>query len=70
MCTEESKDQFYEQLERAYGFCPNYDVKMILEDANAKVHRETVHQPTIGKHNLHEITNENGLRLVDFAAGR
>jgi hypothetical protein len=56
---EEAKDQFYEQLERAYAACPSHD-------ANAKVGRETVHQPTIGKHSLHE----NGRRLVDFAAGR
>jgi hypothetical protein len=41
-----------------------------MRDANAKVGRETVHQPTIGKHSMHENTNENGLRLVDFAAGR
>jgi hypothetical protein len=41
-----------------------------MRDVNAKVGRETVHQPTIGKHSLHEIRNENGLRLVDFAAGR
>jgi hypothetical protein len=67
---EEVKDQFYEQLERAYAACKGHDVKSVMGDANAKVGRETVHQPTIGKHSLHETTNENGLRLVDFAAGR
>jgi hypothetical protein len=41
-----------------------------MGDANGKVGRETVHQPTIGKHILHESTNKNGHRLVDFAAGR
>jgi hypothetical protein len=45
-------------------------MKLVMGDANAKVGRETVHQTTIGKHSLHESTNENGLRLVDFAAGR
>jgi hypothetical protein len=67
---EEAKNQFYEQLERAYAACPSHDVKFVMEDANAKVGREIVHQPTIGKHSLHESTHENGLRLADFAAGR
>jgi hypothetical protein len=67
---EEAKDQFYEQLKRAYAACPSHDVKLLMEDANAKVGWETVHQPTIGKHNLHESTNENGRRLIDFATGR
>jgi hypothetical protein len=41
-----------------------------MGNANVKIGRETVHQPTIGKHSLHESTNENSLRLVDFVAGR
>jgi hypothetical protein len=62
---EEAKDQFYEQLERAYAAC--HDVKLVMGDANATVGREIVHQP---KHSLHESINENVHRLVDFAAGR
>jgi hypothetical protein len=55
---------------RAYAGCPSYDMNLVMGDANAKVGREIVHQPTIGKHSLHESTNENGLTLGDFAAGR
>jgi hypothetical protein len=51
---EKAKDQFYEQLERAYAVCPSHDVKLVVGDANTKVGQETVHQPTIGKHSLHE----------------
>jgi hypothetical protein len=64
---EEAKDQFYEQLERAYAACPSHDVKLVMGRANAK---EPYIRPTIGKHSLHESTNENDLRLVGFAAGR
>jgi hypothetical protein len=67
---EEAKDQFFEQLERTYAACPSHDAKLVMRDANAKIGQETVHQSTIGKHSLHESTNENGRRLVDFAAGR
>jgi hypothetical protein len=54
---EKAKDQFYEQLERAYAACPSQEVKLVMGDLNAKVSRETVHQPTIGKHSLHDSTN-------------
>jgi hypothetical protein len=67
---EEAEDQFYEQLKRTYTTCPSNDVKVVMGDANAKFGRETVHQPPMSKHSLHESTNENDLRLVDFGAGR
>jgi NACalpha-BTF3-like transcription factor len=41
---EEAKDQFYEQLERAYTACPSHDVKLVMGDAHTNVGRETVHQ--------------------------
>jgi hypothetical protein len=52
---EEAKDQFYEQLERAYAACPCHGVKLVMGDANAKLGRDTVHQPTIGKHSCMRV---------------
>jgi hypothetical protein len=67
---EEAKDQFYEPFERAYAACPSHDVKLVMGDAYPKVGRETVYQPTICKHTLHQSTNENSVRIVEFTAGR
>ncbi len=65
---DDVKDLFYEKLVKAYNDCPRHDVKIVLGDMNAKVGREEAYRPTIGKWSLHEETNENGLRLIDFAA--
>jgi hypothetical protein len=43
---EEAKDQFYEQLERAYTACPSHDVKFADTRRERKKWPETVHQPT------------------------
>ncbi|XP_039297864.1 uncharacterized protein LOC120354582, partial [Nilaparvata lugens] len=64
-----NKDQFYEKLENVYKDTPEYDVKIILGDFNAKLGREQCYRPTIGPYSLHNESNENGLRMIDFAGG-
>jgi hypothetical protein len=45
-------------------------MKMLLGDFNAKVGREDIFKPTIGNESLHEISNDNGVRVVNFAASK
>jgi hypothetical protein len=42
-------------------------MKILLGDLNAEVCREGIFQPTNGNRRLHEISNDNGVRIVNFA---
>jgi hypothetical protein len=42
-------------------------MKILLGDFNAKVGREDIFKPTIGNESLHEISNNNVVRSVNFA---
>ncbi|PSN51671.1 hypothetical protein C0J52_09600 [Blattella germanica] len=53
------KEEFYAHLERVTDSIPNYDMKITLGDFNVQV----------GK-SLHDETNDNGMRMVDFASGK
>jgi len=44
---------------------PKY-MKMLLGDFNAKVGRENIFKPTIGQESLHQDSNDNGVRIVNF----
>jgi hypothetical protein len=46
---------------------PKYRMKILLGDFSAKVGREDVFKPTIANESLHELSNDNGVRLVNFA---
>lgn len=67
---DDVKHEFYVVLSRAYCNCPNHDIKVINGDMNAKVEPVEVLRPTRGRWSLHEVTDENSLRLVDFAAAK
>jgi endonuclease/exonuclease/phosphatase family metal-dependent hydrolase len=49
---------------------PKYHMKFLLGDFSAKVGRKDIFKPTIGNESLDEISNDNGVRLVNFAASK
>jgi hypothetical protein len=45
-------------------------MKILLGDFSAKVGREDILKPTVGNDSLHEISNDNGVRVVNFATSK
>jgi hypothetical protein len=64
------KDSFYEELEHIFDKFHKYHIKIILGDLNAKLGREYVFKPTVGNESLYEISNDNGVRVINFAASK
>jgi hypothetical protein len=64
---DDTKDSFYEELEQVFDQFPRYHIKILLGDFNAKVGREDIFKPIIGNKSLHEASNDNGVRGVNFA---
>jgi hypothetical protein len=60
------KDSFYEELEHIFDKFPKYHVNILL-DFNAKVGKEDIFNPTIGNESLHEVSNDNRVRVVNSA---
>jgi hypothetical protein len=68
--SDDIKDSFYEELGRVFDQFPRYDMKNLLGDFNAKVDREDIFKSTIGNESSHEISNDNGVRVVNFATSK
>jgi hypothetical protein len=68
--SDDIKDSFCEELGRVFDQFPRYDMKILLGDFNAKVGREDIFKPTIGNESSHEISNDNGVRVVNFATSK
>ena len=64
---DDSKDSFYVELEQVFYHFPKYYTKIILGDFNAKLGRENIFKPTIGKERLHQDRIDNGVQIVDLA---
>jgi hypothetical protein len=61
------KDSFYEEFERVFDKFPKYYLKILWGDFNVEVDREDIFKPTIGKNSLREISNDIGVRAINFA---
>jgi hypothetical protein len=42
-------------------------MKILLRNFNAKVGREDAFNPAVGNESLYEISNDDGVRVVNFA---
>jgi hypothetical protein len=67
---DDIKDRFYEEPERVFDRFPRYDMKILLGDFNTKVEREDTLKLTIGNESSHEIGNDTGVRVVNFATSK
>jgi hypothetical protein len=47
-----------------------YHLKILLADFNAKVGKEDIFKPKIRNERLYEISNDNGVRLLNFATSK
>jgi hypothetical protein len=63
---DEIVDEFYETLQSVCDEVPKHDAIITLGDFNAKLGKEQLYKDIIGRHSLHEVTNNNGLRLVQY----
>jgi hypothetical protein len=68
--TDDVKDSFHEEVERVFDKFPEYHTKILLGDINTKVRSEEIIKPTIGNESLHEISNDNALKLVNFTTSK
>lgn len=59
------KEEFYFKLEQTHNSALSNDTKIIIGDFNGKIGKD-LYSDTIGKHSLHQESNENGIRLIDF----
>jgi hypothetical protein len=68
--SDDIKDSFHEELECVFDQFPRYDMNSLLGDFNAKVGWEDIFKPIIKNESSHEISNDNGVRVVNFTTSK
>jgi hypothetical protein len=65
--SDDTKDTFQIELKCVFDQFLKYHVIILLGDFNAKVGRADFFKQKIGNESLHGISNDNGVRVVNFA---
>ena len=60
-------DEFYETPQFVCDVLPKHEAIITLGDFNAKLGKEQLYKDITGRYSLHEVTNNSGLRLVQYA---
>jgi exonuclease III len=64
------KENFYEEIQQECDPFPRYHMKILLGDFNAKVGTEDIFKPINRNKSLHEASDDNGVRVINFATSK
>jgi hypothetical protein len=65
--SDNSKDSFCTELEKAFNHFPKYHMTLLLRDFNTKLGGVDIFKPMTGNDSLHEDNNDNGVRVLNLA---
>jgi hypothetical protein len=68
--TDDVEDSLPEELERAFNKFSKFYIKIMLGEFSAKSGKEDIFKPTVENESLHEISNDNRARVVNFAPSK
>jgi hypothetical protein len=67
---DDVKDNFCEELVRVFDKLHKYHMKILLRHSSAEVNREDIFRPTVWSESLHKISNDSGVRIINFATSK
>ena len=67
MAAQETKEEFYSQLQEAISIVSSHDVLIVMGDLNAKIGSDNSgYERNIGRHGLGPLRNDNGEKFLDL----